>query len=106
MLCVTVQPNDPWGSGAPPGSSNGAAPAVPKGLDDEFDMLSSRSKSPQTTVNNSTTGGNTDETAGLEPVGLEPAGLEPAGLLTDEECKEVEDLFGFGAALSGGGGGN
>lgn len=40
-----MQSGDPWGGAGAP--TNGTGP--PKGIDDEFDLLSSRSKSPQTT---------------------------------------------------------
>lgn len=91
-ICRVIVPvaasSDPWGgSGAapPPGASNGT---VTKGLDDEFDMLSSRSKSPTTT-------------SGTAAIGSMSLG---GGL--DSTEPEIEDLFGLGAAaaaLSGGG---
>ena len=84
---------DPWGPGGAP--SNGT---VSKGLDDEFDMLSSRSKSPQTAA-----------TGGLGMLDMDLPGLSqltaapPQQQATTEP--EMEDLFGLGAAaaaLSGG----
>jgi len=70
------QSGDPWGGSAPP--SNGTAG---KGLDDEFDMLSSR-KSPQTT---------SQQTGMLD--------------LDADATTDQDDLFGLGAAAAALGGG-